>query len=207
MSWEPIGFVFFSTLEVFAWYALSMSIFRFKIMDYFWEALFVILLMNLQSFILRNELSLAYLAPLINVLFFTLLYAAVVKISLIGSFMMSIVGLVGFGMVQAMLAILLFGSIDVAQSNTTYGYILQTSTTVFVVPISMILYKFGYGFSFDLEKFRLKYELITILATIILFLISITFILYVNEIWIALIFFVASLLIFLRYAIKKERDM
>ncbi|CAH1054044.1 hypothetical protein [Paenibacillus pseudetheri] len=207
MFLESFNFMFFSTIEVFAWCALSMSIFRFKVTDYLWQALVVILIMNLQSFVLRNELSLAYLAPLINILFFTLLYSTIVKISLIGSFSITIVGLAGFGIVQAVLALVFFGSIDAAQSNLVYGYILQATTAIIVIPLSWFLYRFGYGFSFDFDKFRLKFEQVAVVTTILFFLIAITAVLYVNETWIAIFFFIASLLFFLRYAMRKEREI
>ena len=207
MFLESMGFMVFSTIEAFAWCALCMSIFRFKISEYVWEALFVIIFMNLQSFVLRNEFSLSYLVPVINILFFTLLFTTVVKVSLLGSLSITIVGLTSFGVIQALIALMLFGSIQGAQANVNYGYILQATTALIVLPLSWFLYRFGYGFSYDLERFRLKFERVAILATIIFFLIAITVVLYINQIWIVLFFFALSLLFFLRYAIRKEREI
>lgn len=111
MSWEPVGFMVFSNLEAFAWCALCMSIFRFKTSDYAWQILVVVTLMNLQSFVLRNELSLSYLVPLINILFITFLFSTIVRVSLLGSLTIASAGLVVFGFIQTALAIVLLGQL------------------------------------------------------------------------------------------------
>lgn len=205
MSWDPLGFMFFSSLESFSWYAISMAIFRYKASDYAWQALFIMILMNLQSFLLRNNLELGYLAPVTSIIIFTLLFAAVVRIPLAGSFIMTISGFIVFAIVQTLIVTVVFGSIAEAQSSTSSGYALQTMTAVIVYPLSLLLYKFGYGFSYDLQRLRFKFEDAMLVATIVVFLIGMTAVLYFNQIWFNIFFFAVTLLFFLYYAVRKER--
>lgn len=73
MLLKPIGFLLFSTLEGVAVFALILSIFKVKMIPYLWQAIFVNLIMNLQSYMLREEFSFSYLVPVVNMLllFFT----------------------------------------------------------------------------------------------------------------------------------------
>ncbi|WP_152679745.1 hypothetical protein [Paenibacillus sp. IHB B 3415] len=207
MSWEPVGFMVFSNLEAFAWCALCMSIFRFKTSDYAWQILVVVTLMNLQSFVLRNELSLSYLVPLINILFITFLFSTIVRVSLLGSLTIASAGLVVFGFIQTVLAIVLFGSINAVDASVANGYALQISTAVIGLPLSWFLYRYGYGFSYDFERFRLKYEKIMIILTISVFMTTVALVLYLNQILNVIIVLAISLLFFLKYAIAKEKDL
>ena len=77
---EAIWFMVFSTLETLAIYSLIMTLLRFKTTEYIWQALLVMVLANLQSYIMRNELSLDFLAPLITVMIFVFLFSAIIKI-------------------------------------------------------------------------------------------------------------------------------
>ncbi|MFD1776986.1 hypothetical protein [Paenibacillus rhizophilus] len=207
MSWEPVWFMVFSNLEAFAWCALCMAMFRYKTSEYVWPILIIITLMNLQSYILRNEFSLSYLAPTINILFVTLLFAAIVKESLLGSIIIAAVGFLGFGLIQALIAVTLFGSISGVGASKTNGYVLQISTAIIVIPLSWFMYRYGHGFSFDFEKFRVKNEKLLLVTLILIFMIMITFVLYLNQIWNVIVLFVISLLFFLKYAIEREKDI
>ncbi|WP_379136475.1 hypothetical protein [Paenibacillus sp. sgz500958] len=206
MSWEPVGFMFFSTLEFFAWYALSLAIFRFKMTDYAWQALFVIILMNLQSYVLRNELSLEFIVPLTNILIFTLLFTTVVRIPIASSLIVTISGFIVFAIIQTVIVEIVFGSIAEAQSTLANGYALQSMTAVIVFPLALLLYKYGYGFSFNLERLRFKFEHVITISTIVIFLAVMTFTLYYNRVWINIFFFAVTLLFFLYYATGKERE-
>lgn len=207
MLLEPVWFMLFSNLEAFSWCALCMSIFRYKTSEYAWQILVVVTLMNLQSFILRNELSLSYLAPIINIIFVTFLFATIVKVSLVGSLTITIVGFVGFGIVQAIITVVIFGTISEAQSTAFNGYFLQAATAGIVFIISWFLYRYGYGFSYDFERFRFQYERTVTISLLFIFIVSITAVLYLNEIWAVIAVFIVSLIFFLKYAIKKEKDI
>lgn len=70
MLLKPIGFLLFSTLEGVAVFALILSIFKVKMTPYLWQTIFVNLIMNMQSYMLREEFSLSYLVPVVNMLLF-----------------------------------------------------------------------------------------------------------------------------------------
>ena len=181
-----------------------MALFRFKASSYIWEALFIVLLINLQSYVLRNEFSLAYLVPMIAILILIFLFAVVVKIPLIWSVITTVLGFAIFAFLQTGLAILLFGSIAGAQATTSNGYLLQFASGVITILISLLLYKIGWGFKFDFERLRFKFEDILVIILIILFFVLISIVLYYNETFIITLFFVSTVIFLLYYAIWKE---
>ena len=205
MFWNSLGFMFFSTIETISIYYLIMALFRFKASSHIWEALFVVLLINLQSYVLRNEFSLSFLVPMIAILILIFLFAVIVKIPLIWSVITTILGFAIFGFMQTGLAILLFGSIAGAQSTTSNGYLLQFASGTITILISLFLYRFGWGFKFDFERLRFKFEDILVIILIILFLVFISIVLYYNEIFIITLFFVSTVVFLLYYALGKER--
>lgn len=79
LPWEPMLFMFFSTIELMSIYYLIMSLFRFKWKHHAWQALFVTLIINLQSYLVRKELDMSNIAPLILIVIFILFFAAVVR--------------------------------------------------------------------------------------------------------------------------------
>ena len=52
---EHIGFMFFSIIETVAVYYIIATLFRYAGKEFIWEALIVSLIINLMSYILRNE--------------------------------------------------------------------------------------------------------------------------------------------------------
>ncbi|KGE19199.1 hypothetical protein [Paenibacillus wynnii] len=204
MFLESLGFMFFSTIETISVYYLIMSLFRLKARDYIWEALFIVLLVNLQSYVLRNEFSLAYLVPIIGILIFIFLFAVIVKIPLVWSMISTILGYAIFGIMQTGLAILLFGSIAGAMSTTSNGYLLQFASGLITSLLAWFIFKIGWGFKFDFERLRFRFEDILVIVLISVFLVFISVILYYNQIFIDIIFFVSTVVFLLYYAIWKE---
>lgn len=204
---EAFGFMFFSSLEAFAWYMLSLCLFRYRPFEFLWSALTVILLMNLQSFILRNELSLSNYAPLINILIFIFYFAVIVRVPLIGSFIITLAGFAGFGVVQVALTFLLFGSIESAQSSLTNGYALQTATAVIVFLLAWIPYRLGYGIEIPFEKLKFRFEEILTAILMIGFLGIISTVLYLNNLLLLILLFSVTLGYLLYFSIKKDRSI
>ncbi|PWW37424.1 MULTISPECIES: hypothetical protein [Paenibacillus] len=204
---ESIGFMFFSTLETFSWYLLSMSLFRYKPYEHTWSALVVILLMNLQSFVLRNELSMSNYAPLISMLIFIFFYAAVVRIPLIGSLIVTLAGFAGFGLIQTGLVFILFGSVETAQSTLSNGYALQTATAILVFLAARVPYRLGYGIPLEFEKLKFKFEEIITSILMIVFLCAVSAMLYYNKIWLNIFLFAVTLGYLLYFSAKKDRSL
>ena len=201
---ESFGFMFFSTIETISIYYLIMALFRFKAGDYIWQALFIVLLINLQSYVLRNEFSLAYLVPMIAILIFIFLFVVIVKIPLVWSVITTILGFAIFAFLQTVLAIVLFGSVEGAQSTLSNGYLLQFASGFITISLSFFLYKIGWGFKFDFERLRFKFEDILIIILILVFLVFISIILYLNQVFVTILFFLSTVVFLLYYAIEKE---
>lgn len=206
MSWEPAGFMFFSTIETLALYYLIMSLFRFKWKWYLWQVLFVILLNNLQSYLLRNELGMANISPLILILIFILFFSAVVRMPLILSIIATISGYVIFAVIQTIIVLLVFGSISDIYASVGNGYFLQLLTSAVVFFIFSYAYRKGKGFTFDLDKLRLKLEDILLSVLILGFVIGISVLLYYNDILLNAVIFVIMSVFLLYYSTRKEKE-
>ncbi|WP_155990453.1 hypothetical protein [Paenibacillus graminis] len=173
-------------------------------MNYIWQALFMVLLINLQSYIMRNEFSLSYLVPLITILLFAIFFKAVVKIPLIWSLIVTVLGYVAYAFLQTGLAKLLFGSIAAAQGEASNGYLLQFASGLITILLSVLLYKIGWGFKFDFERLRFKFEDMLMVLLIIIFLVSVSVIFYYNDLFVNILFFASVMMFLLYYAIRKE---
>lgn len=206
MSWEPVGFMFFSTIETLALYYLIMSLFRFKWKWYLWQVLFVILLNNLQSYLLRNELGMANISPLILIFIFILFFSAVVRMPLILSIIATISGYVIFAVIQTIIVLLVFGSISDIYASVGNGYFLQLLTSAVVFFIFSYAYRKGKGFTFDLDKLRLKLEDILLSVLILGFVIGISVLLYYNDILLNAVIFVIMSVFLLYYSTRKEKE-
>ncbi|MNW38903.1 hypothetical protein D3C74_159820 [compost metagenome] len=194
----------FSIIEGMGLIILMLSVYRLKATDHAWPAMFMIIIMSFQSFVMRYEFELSYIVPIINLVLFIFLLATVWRVPLVWSTVISITGYLAFGLIQTLIMLFIFGSAEVAKSIEINGYTLQTATGIITSLIGVILYKFGLGFTFDFEKLRLKKEHIIVVGSIALFFLIFAFILYKNQVWLNLIFTSSGMVFLLYYAIRKE---
>lgn len=206
MFWKPVGFMFFSTIEAFSLYFLIMCLFRYPYKNHAWQALVLTLLVNLPSYILRNEFALGELMPVVTMVFFALFFATVVKMPLAWAFITTISGYVIFGVVQTVVALAMFGSIETAKASVGNGYALQGVSGVLIILAAWLIYRLGYGFPFDMERLRFKFEDIMVIALIVLVLLSVSYIMYFNQVYINLLFFTVTSVYLLYFAVRKERE-
>ncbi|UNK20178.1 hypothetical protein MNQ98_09275 [Paenibacillus sp. N3/727] len=204
---EAFWFMLCSMIETLAIYSLIMSLFRFKTSEYIWQALFVMLFANLQSFILRNELSLAFVAPLITIVIFIFLFTTVIKVPVLWSATCTILGYVLYALIQTVYVMALFESVEEVQTPGIDAYVLQLISGATALLLSWLMYRFGIGFSFDFEKLRFKFEhiVMTVLIVTVLLLVSVVF--YYNRIWINIIFFATTFGLFIYYMIRTEESV
>ncbi|MEK5058660.1 hypothetical protein [Paenibacillus sp. FSL H7-0326] len=195
MDWSNfIQFLLFSTLEMFAAFVFMMALFRMNPFDYVWQASIVAILMGLQSFFLRGEIGLASLAPVVNIMLYILLLKTVVKMPILWAAIISCTGYFIYAFIQS----LFVSYID--------GQQLQLVTSILIMIVSFVLYKFGIGFARDFNKLILKGEHIIVVAIIIVTFILLGLTMYLHQIWMNILFFGITTGIFLYYAIKKERE-
>ncbi|MCC3376872.1 hypothetical protein [Cohnella sp. REN36] len=201
-----LGFMIFSGFEGIAAFSISMYIFRINLMRYGWQVLAVIALTNLQNFFIREEFLLSSVAPIINILIAAFFLNLVVRIPIIWSTILSIVGFVGIALIQSGIIFFSHGffSLDEAQLHLWKQYAVQCLTGLIGFSAGWTLYKFGYGFSFDFDKLRLKWEHVAVVALICVFIATIGAMMYFREVFLNLLVFVFALLAILLYSFKKE---
>jgi hypothetical protein len=203
---EFIGFMFFSSLEGFAVYALTLYLFRFDMKKYIRHVIGVIILVSFQNFVTRDLLSLATIAPIINLCITALFFITIMRLPFVWSLFMTLTGYATFSMLQTVIVFFSFGylSIDEVQNIVFKGYILQSLTGLigFFVPWS--LYKRGFGFKYDFEKLRFKWEKFFIAGSIAIFILILAVSMYYRDVYVNLLAFAIALFIFLLYSIRKE---
>ncbi|KKC49555.1 hypothetical protein VE23_24985 [Paenibacillus sp. D9] len=202
-----IGFMFFSTIEGVCLVALIMSIYRFALKDCPWQIFFTAIIMSLQSYFLREELSLSFLAPMLYVLLIMLLLNLVLLVPIHWSLFVATVGYFGYALIQLLVMILSFGwiSVDEISEHIYKGYILQLISSVIAFGLARFLYNRGLGFSFDFESKRLKSERIITHFLIPILVIAFGYFLYQKDLIIIFLLLAIAIGFLLRYSIMKER--
>ncbi|MDQ0496364.1 hypothetical protein [Paenibacillus brasilensis] len=206
--WEPIRFLLFSTMESYAAFALMLSIFRLKAIDYAWQAIIIMFIISAQSYVLREELSLAVFVPIISMLLYIFLITTVVKVPILWSSIITIIGFSIYGVMQSIILKILFQNVPTEQfQGSAQGALLQAITSAVVLLLSWVLYKFGIGFMADFERLRFKWEHFIVSGLIAFSLIAVTIMLYYNDVWLNIVFFALASGMFLYYAFKKEDEI
>jgi hypothetical protein len=201
-----LGFIFFSTFEGITVLSLAFYIFRLDFVRYLLPSLAVIFVINLQNYFIREELSISWIAPVINLVITALYFATYIRIPLLWSLVLAISGYIGLGLVQTGIVNLSFGYLSLAESsdNIWKMYMVQTLSGFIGFAIGFLIYKFGYGFTFDFEHWRLSKEKLIVSSLIIVFIILLGVMMYYRDIYLNLLVFVLALVIFLLYTFKKE---
>lgn len=202
---EAVGFLLFSTIEGIGLFVIMLGMFRIDPRKHIWQALFMILLMNLQSYVLRNELALANLVPAINILLFVFFLTVILQIPVLWSGIISIAGYMAFAIAQTIIVFLVFGSIENAQSSLFNTYSAQTMTALIEVTAAWLMQKNRMGFTFEFERLRLRRESTIVITLMSIFLVVFSIILYRNDIWLNVVFFATALSFLLYYAIREEK--
>ncbi|WNS45824.1 hypothetical protein [Paenibacillus sp. MMS20-IR301] len=125
---------------------------------------------------------------------------------LILSIIATISGYAVFAVIQTIIVLLVFGSISRIDNNVGNGYLLQLLTSAVVFTVFSFTYRKGKGFTFDMDKLRMKLEDIILSVLIVGFVIGISVLLYYKEILLnALIFLIMSVFL-LYYSTRKEQE-
>ncbi|MFD2703039.1 hypothetical protein ACFSVM_21640 [Paenibacillus shunpengii] len=196
----------FSSLETFALFILIIMLFKINPAHYAKRALFVLMLVNLQSYFLQSELDVANLVPVITIIILTLFFTVVVKIPLLPSAFRTILVTVLYGAIKSLLLIILYGDTDVLEQSVRSGYLLQSYSSAVLLIISWLMYKYNFGFSYPYDKLKLKFEYAIVTALMLIFLILISYILYMNQIWLNILFFALNLACFLFFEIQERNS-
>jgi hypothetical protein len=198
-------------------YAIMSALFQLRFRRHVWTITVLSLLNSIINYLIYFHIEgLGYMVPIISVLITFLYLAVVVKIPTIWSFVVTVAGGVIFPLVIQLGII--FGSLGFFAPSELRDHIWKnyaldiTSGLIFGI-LAFFLYFQGWGFKFDFEKIRLKWEryiVITISTLAILCLPAAIAFTHINNFTLNLTFLsISSILVFiflLGYSIKKERD-
>ncbi|OPG98406.1 hypothetical protein B2I21_08635 [Chryseobacterium mucoviscidosis] len=190
---ELVTFLLFSMIEMFGAFVFMMVLFRENPMEYTWQAAVIAVLMGLQSYFLRG-IDLGFIAVVINILFYVLLLAAVVRLPLIWSAIIACAGFFPYAFAQA------------ALFELFQGELLQLITSISFMIVAYILYRFGIGFEANYNLLRFRWEKIMVVLVVVGAFALTAITMYQKAVWINILFFGAASSLFLYYAIRKERE-
>jgi hypothetical protein len=207
---NEILFVVFATVEAWSIFAISFTLFRFNVLKYSFQTIPVSILMALLSYAIWHETEWDSWIPVITLILFTLFIFYMLRISLIGSI---IVGIIGYGtivMIQTAFlhGLQLAGIVTVAevQLGGSDYYLLSAVSSCTVLLLCVLLYRLGYGFSFSLHNFKVQHENVLILLVTIVTFVLLSFLhLLKNKLYFVELVAVAIVLFLVFFALKKER--
>lgn len=203
---EFVYFMFFSTIEAMSLTAILLSLFRFKITDFIWQSLLVCLVLNGLSFILREELNLESLSPVVNLLLLVCFVVIFVQVPLLWSFVMCITGFTVFVVISTIVIILLFGveSLSTITEDPAKSYISQAVTGAVTFAIAYVLYRFGWGLAYSFEKVRFKWEKYFMMVLIAIMTATFGLLLYYKVVYLVIMITFFGFLFFFTYTMQKE---
>jgi hypothetical protein len=199
-----LEFLVYSMIESFAIVAVMLAIFRFKVTDYIWPTILLILTMSLQSYVLREELSLSTFVPIINLVLLTFFTMQFVKVPLIWSVLISSFGSVVTILLQVLIVALSGKPVEWFQTELIRGHFLQSMTGIVSCIIAYLLFKFGIGLSFSFEKLRFKWENFMIYTLIGVIVLGFGVLASQRTVFVDILFLLFALLFFVYYTIRKE---
>ncbi|WP_339194535.1 hypothetical protein MKY95_23070 [Paenibacillus sp. FSL P4-0176] len=163
--------------------------------------------MNLQSYLMREEASMAALAPALSTILFILLITTVVKVPVMWSSIIAILGTFSYTVVQTIILFVFFQGVDTSTLATSVeGSALQAVTSIVALGVTYFLLKFKIGFTADFEKFRFKWEHIGVVAFVVFSLLASTLMFYINNMFLVIVHMALAVGMILYYAIRKERE-
>jgi hypothetical protein len=201
---KDVLFVVFSALEAWSIFTISFTLFRFNILRYNLQIVPISILMALLSYAIRLETAWVSWIPVMALVLFTLFIFYTLRISLIGSVIVTITGYSLFILVQT--AILNTFQLAGLRSADSVLYMVWPISSCVVLLLCFLLYRFGYGFSFPLNHFKVRREnmLIMIIAVSMFLLLSFLHLLKNKLYFVEMI--AAAIILFLIYiALRRER--
>ncbi|MEK3787528.1 hypothetical protein [Paenibacillus sp. FSL K6-1230] len=204
--WEPIRFLAVGSLETLAAFMLMLSIFRLGVKDYIWQGLFIGLLMNLISLVVRNELSMPFLMPTISTIFYILLLCTVVRVPIMWSAVIAVIGMFIYTAFQGLVILAAVGKNPFDIEPNGLGIEIQLVCIIVTFMLAFFLDKFKIGFIADFETLRFKWEHVLVVAFILAALVACTVVMFFNNLLLIVLFLALAAAMFLYYAVMKERE-
>jgi hypothetical protein len=197
-------FVVYSALEAWSIFAVSFTLFRFNVLKYYAQIVPISILMALLSYAIRLETEWTSWVPVMALVLFTLFIFYTLRISLIGSVIVTITGYSLFILVQtAMMNVLQLAGLRTSDFDM---HVLWPVSSFVVLLLSYLLYRFGYGFSFSLDHFRVKRENLIIMVVALVMFLLLTFLhLLKNKLYLVEMIAAAIIFFLIHLALRRER--
>jgi len=197
-------FVVFSALEAWSIFAVSFALFRFNVLKYYAQILPISILMALLSYAIRLETAWTSWVPVMALVLFTLFIFYTLRTSLLGSVVVTITGYSLFILIQT--ALMNGAQLAGFRSEDFDMYVLWPVSSCVVLLLSYLLYRFGYGFSFSLNNFKVKREnLIIMIIAIVMFLLLSFLHLLKNKLYLVEMITAAIIFFLIHVALRRER--
>jgi hypothetical protein len=204
---EFILFMVFSIFESFAFFSLMFALYRIKINQYYWPILFISIISNVLSFVMRKEANLTDFVPLALLALLIMFMIVVVRIPIFWAFVVTLTGYFSLFILQTILMLLSFGYLSPQQLQlyAWKGYLLQLITSGIGYTLGKYLYSRGLGFAFMFERLQLRLGTLGLVIMIVLITAAFGTILFINNLYVAVIILFFGLAFLLYYALRKER--
>jgi hypothetical protein len=204
-------FNLFSSFENIAIIVLTLSIFKYRVLDFIPQILLTSLIMSLISHTMRFEFDNSQFVFFILIITLFIFVWLAFRVSYFYALIISVIGIFTYGLLQAILIYVLefmgLLSMEVAQRPySKLGYIMQFVTSIFALCISYLLRQKNYGFNWipysRSAKYKLKGSNIVLLMVSIVsvFVIGLVFYLYLSGYLhlfaIFILFFIVLVLLF-----------
>ncbi len=199
-----LGYMFFSFIEGMAVFALTLYLFRINMMEYFKPIILTNLFINVVSYFIREDSRFTNLSPIMNLAICVLFMALVVRTPLIWSMLIVLTGYMAFGFLQLTIIFFSFTPAKELQEAVWKAHIVQGVTGIIGTAIGFAIYRLGYGFTFEFDKLRFKWERILIGSVIIIFFITVILALSSQSLFIILVVFAIAFVFFLLYSYWKD---
>ncbi|TPG72900.1 hypothetical protein EEL32_24340 [Brevibacillus laterosporus] len=177
---ETILFYLFSLFEYLAIFTLMFALFRFELKEYLIEIVVLSLIITFFSHYLRAFLKINDFAPLILLLGLIVLFWVICRIPIFYASVMVVTSYLMYGLFQyitfTIISSFIVLSLNDIRLDSESGYLLQITTIVPTLLISLGLRRMNFGFSFIPTCFvRIKFKgynlalLITVCLAVVLF--------------------------------------
>lgn len=157
---NALCFMLFSTVEGMSMFAIMLSLFRYRITEYFHYYLVLSILMSAASYWMWQVGGAPEYVPVMSALLFSLSVLVRYRISAIAAILMALTGYLVFGMLQSIVVYVLEAGtlvqMERIQSNTGDTYLMQLVNSLLLFALSYMLYRKGFGFTFPLSWIEVK---------------------------------------------------
>lgn len=207
-GWYLISQMFYST----GFFALTFALFRLKYFkSYFWETFVFNLLCITLAYFIHKEHSIGFLVNIVSIVLIFFFLTLVTKIPLFWAIIVTATGNLAAFILQSSIMVCSFGFFYpmALKEQIWKNYALSTFSGIIIYIIAVLLYRRGFGFSFDFEKVRFKWEKYIVINFALLTTFTFPILVMVHKtpnVYIASSIFILEFFALIFYAFKKEKD-